>query len=108
VTDRDKHSSVLRCDIYYERESFTMKSLDCKKFYRCKFCHNNHALAQWVEQYTRDGEFKGFNPTTGTGPNITKHFTSAIYEFSKKARVFVSGKRSSPSLLFLSKAKSPP
>ncbi len=40
------------------------------------------------------------------GANPIKIFTAAIYEFSKKARVFVPGKPFQPSPMFVSEARS--
>ncbi len=46
----------------------------------------------------------GYGPL-GPGTDPIKLFTAVIYEFSKKARVFVPGKPLHPSLMFAGKAR---
>ncbi len=38
-------------------------------------------------------------------PNVTKHFTSIIYKYSKEVRVFVPGRPFQPNIMFVGEAR---
>jgi hypothetical protein len=53
------------------------------------------------------GKTKSFITLT-PGPNVTKLFTSVIYEILLEVKAFVPGKPFQPSLMFVGKARSLP